>query len=55
LLDGWFGHTPEAAVIERIEKHLCTFKGNPGTMQVTFVSWATDATAGLTLKVGDRA
>ncbi|MGL5062030.1 MAG: hypothetical protein ACRC62_18820 [Microcoleus sp.] len=27
LLDGWFGYTPEAAVIERIEKHLCTFKG----------------------------
>ncbi|MBW4458149.1 MAG: hypothetical protein KME55_39140 [Nostoc indistinguendum CM1-VF10] len=26
LLDGWFGYTPEAAVIERIEKHLCTFK-----------------------------
>ncbi|MDZ4876819.1 MAG: hypothetical protein CLLPBCKN_006254 [Chroococcidiopsis cubana SAG 39.79] len=22
LLDGWFGHTPEAVVIERIEKHL---------------------------------
>jgi hypothetical protein len=27
LLDGWFGHTPETAVIERIEKHLCTFNG----------------------------
>ncbi|MBW4554325.1 MAG: hypothetical protein KME35_24975 [Aphanocapsa sp. GSE-SYN-MK-11-07L] len=27
LLDGWFGHTPEAAVIERIEKHLCTLNG----------------------------
>ncbi|MGL4618263.1 MAG: hypothetical protein ACRCZS_04290 [Chroococcidiopsis sp.] len=25
LLNGWFGHTPEAALIERIEKHLFTF------------------------------
>ncbi|BAU15396.1 hypothetical protein LEP3755_59540 [Leptolyngbya sp. NIES-3755] len=27
LLDGWFGHTPETAVIERIEKHLRIVKG----------------------------
>jgi hypothetical protein len=27
LLDGWFGLTPEAAVIERIEKHLCSING----------------------------
>jgi hypothetical protein len=27
LLDGWFGHTPESAVIECIEKHLCTLNG----------------------------
>jgi hypothetical protein len=27
LLDGWFGHMPEAAVIERIEKHLRIVKG----------------------------
>ncbi len=24
LLDGWFGHTPEADVIQRIEKHIST-------------------------------
>ncbi|KAM3113107.1 hypothetical protein [Phormidesmis sp. 146-33] len=27
LLDGWFGHMPETAVIERIEKHLHIVKG----------------------------
>ncbi|MBD2309595.1 hypothetical protein H6G17_29635 [Chroococcidiopsis sp. FACHB-1243] len=27
LLDEWFGHTPEAAAIERIEKHLRIVKG----------------------------
>jgi hypothetical protein len=27
LLDGWFGHTPEVAVTECIEKHLWNFNG----------------------------
>jgi hypothetical protein len=26
LLDGWFGHTPEEDVMERIEKHIVTFR-----------------------------
>jgi len=29
LLDGWFGHTPEAAVIERIENTFAPLKSNP--------------------------
>jgi len=36
LLDGWFGHTPEAAVIERIENTFASLKSDPETMQVMF-------------------